>query len=76
MRKDGLTWVLAIPKNKESGFERVILGFNGSELKKLELYDSFSHVTHISFNQVEQNPTLKTETFLFTPPKGVDVVGE
>lgn len=76
VRKDGLTWVLAIPKNKESGFERVILGFNGSELKKLELYDSFSHVTHISFNQVEQNPILKTETFLFTPPKGVDVVGE
>lgn len=76
VRKDGLTWVLAIPKNKESGFERVILGFNGSELKKLELYDSFSHVTHISFSQVEQNPALKTETFLFTPPKGVDVVGE
>jgi outer membrane lipoprotein carrier protein len=76
VRKDGLTWVLALPKSKESGFERVLLGFSGNELKKLELYDSFSHITLIAFEKVERNPSLKPETFLFTPPKGVDVVGE
>ena len=26
-RKDGLSWVLALPKDKDSGFERVLLGF-------------------------------------------------
>jgi outer membrane lipoprotein carrier protein len=76
VRKDGLDWVVATPRNKESGFERVLLGFSGQELKQLELYDSFSHVTNIFFDKVEQNPSLKSETFLFTPPKGVDVVGE
>ena len=75
-RKDGLTWVLALPKNKDSGFDRVILGFKEGQLRKMELYDSFSHVTHIEFSQVERNPSLTLETFLFTPPQGVDVVGE
>ena len=75
-RKDGLAWVLALPKDKESGFERVLLGFKADKLRKMELYDSFSHVTLITFDEVERNPTLQDATFLFTPPAGVDVVGE
>ena len=75
-RKDGLTWVLALPKDKDSGFERVLLGFKADKLRKMELYDSFNHITHITFDAVERNPTLQDATFLFTPPAGVDVVGE
>ncbi|WP_020168674.1 MULTISPECIES: outer membrane lipoprotein chaperone LolA [Methylotenera] len=75
-RKDGLTWVLALPKEKESGFERVLLGFSDGKLRKMELYDSFNHITLITFDAVERNPTLQNSTFLFTPPKGVDVVSE
>lgn len=75
-RKDGLDWVLALPKNKDSGFERVLLAFNGEKLQKMELYDSFNHVTAISFSEIERNPKLKSSTFLFIPPTGVDVVGE
>ena len=76
VRKDGLSWVLALPKDKDSGFDRVLLGFKADKLRKMELYDSFNHVTHITFNEVERNPVLQDATFLFTPPKGVDVVGE
>lgn len=75
-RKDGLTWVLALPKDKESGFDRVLLGFKADKLRKMELYDSFNQITHITFNDVERNLILQDATFLFTPPKGVDVVGE
>ena len=75
-RKDGLTWVLALPKDKDSGFDRVLLGFKAEKLRKMELYDSFNHITNITFDEVEQNPALQDATFLFTPPKGVDVVGE
>ena len=75
-RKDGLTWVLALPKDKDSGFERVLLGFKAEELRKMEMYDSFNHVTHITFSEVERNPPLQDATFLFTTPKGADVVGE
>lgn len=75
-RKDGLTWVLALPKDKDSGFDRVLLGFKAEKLRKMEMYDSFNHVTHITFDDVERNPSLDEATFLFIPPKGVDVVGE
>lgn len=75
-RKDGLIWVLALPKDKENGFDRVLLGFKADKLHKMELYDSFNHITYITFNDVERNPALQDATFLFIPPKGVDVVGE
>ncbi len=75
-RKDGLIWVLALPKEKDSGFDRVLLGFKDDKLRKMELYDSLNHITHITFDAVERNPVLQDSTFLFTPPKGVDVVGE
>lgn len=75
-KKDGLDWVLALPKDKESGFERVLLGFKDEKLRKMELHDSFNHITLITFDAVERNPVLQASTFLFTPPKGVDVVSE
>ena len=76
VRKDDLTWVLALPKDKDSGFDRVLLGFKEEKLRKMEMYDSFNHITHITFDDVERNPALQDATFLFTAPKGVDVVGE
>jgi len=76
IRKDGLTWVLALPKDKDSGFERVLLGFKTEKLRKMEMVDSFNHTTLITFDEVERNPSLQDATFLFTTPKGVDVVGE
>ena len=76
IRKDGLIWVLALPKDKDSGFDRVLLGFKADKLRKMEMVDSFNHTTHITFDDVERNPSLQEATFLFTPPKGVDVVGE
>jgi outer membrane lipoprotein carrier protein len=82
VRKDGLSWVLALPKDKESGYERLLLGFTQEEvgkkqqLRKLEMVDSFNHVTQITFEKVERNIELQAVNFLFTPPKGADVVGE
>lgn len=74
--KDGLDWVLVLPKNKDSGYERILLGFKADQLLKMELYDSFSHVTHITFDAIKQNPVIENTAFLFTPPEHVDVVGD
>ena len=75
-RSDDLAWVKVLPKEKDSGFDTVFLGFKADKLQKMELHDSFNHITYISFNSVERNPSLQNATFQFTPPKGVDVVGE
>ena len=73
---DGLAWVEATPKVSDSGFERVRLGFSGSDLRAMELLDSFGQTTLIHFTRLERNPALPAATFKFVPPAGVDVVGE
>lgn len=74
--QDGLEWVSATPKNTESGFERVLLGFKESQLQEMELHDNFGHITVIEFSKLERNPKLEPQSFHFVPPAGADVVGE
>lgn len=74
--KGGLDWVSASPKAKETGFDRILLGFKDNKLQEMSLIDSFGHNTKIVFSQVESNPVIDEKAFLFQPPKGVDVVGE
>ena len=73
---DGLNWVEATPKSGESGFERIRLGFAGSELKAMELFDNFGQQTQIRFNRIERNPALPASLFSFKVPPGTDVLGE
>ncbi|QRM20121.1 outer membrane lipoprotein chaperone LolA [Dechloromonas sp. TW-R-39-2] len=73
---EGMLWLEATPKNGDSGFDKVRLGFASSDLKAMELQDSFGQTTLIRFSKVERNPALSAGTFKFTPPAGVDVVGE
>ncbi|MGE5471062.1 MAG: outer membrane lipoprotein chaperone LolA [Bacteroidota bacterium] len=73
---EGLNWVEATPKVGDSGFEKVRLGLAGADLKAMELADSFGQTTIIHFSKLERNPALPAATFKFTPPAGVDVIGE
>jgi outer membrane lipoprotein carrier protein len=74
--KDGLEWLEATPKNTDSGFEKVRIGFAGGELRAMELVDSFGQQTSLQFSKVEKNPALAASTFRFVPPKGADVLGD
>lgn len=75
-RKDDLEWVSASPRDKESGFDKILMGFKDNKIQALSLIDSFGHTTNITFSNVELNPMLDEKNFLFKPPAGVDVVGE
>lgn len=75
-RQDDLDWVLATPKDQESGFEKVFLGFKNDKLQEMELHDSFGHMTVIEFSKLETNAKIATQAFRFIPPAGADVVGE
>ena len=74
--ENDLAWVELTPKNKESGFEKLVLGFGEHNLKHMELKDSFGQLTRLSFTRIERNPELDPAQFDFVPPKGVDVIGE
>ncbi|MBS1190467.1 MAG: Outer rane lipoprotein carrier protein LolA [Rhodocyclaceae bacterium] len=73
---EGLSWVEAVPKSSDSGFEKVRLGFAGSDLKAMELLDNFGQTTRVHFSRIERNPALPAPLFKFTPPAGADVIGE
>jgi outer membrane lipoprotein carrier protein len=72
----GLDWLDAVPKSKETVFERVRMGFGKSGLEAMELRDQFGQVTVITFADVERNPRIPAEVFRFTPPPGADVISE
>ena len=74
--REGLEWVEATPKAADSGFEKLQLGFAGSDLKAMELYDNFGQTTSLAFSRLERNPQIALGQFRFTPPAGVDVIGE
>jgi outer membrane lipoprotein carrier protein len=74
--KDGLAWVEAKPREKEAGFERVRLGLGVSGVEAMELVDHFGQTTRLRFTSIQRNPKLDGSEFKFTPPKGVDVLGE
>jgi outer membrane lipoprotein carrier protein len=73
---DGLVWVELSPKDPESNFQAVMLAFEGNLLKQMIMRDSFDQRTRLTFSQVRENPPFDNNTFLFSPPAGVDVVGE
>ena len=73
---DGLQWAEATPKTSDSGFEKVRMGLSGSDLRAMELLDSFGQTTVVRFSKIERNPALPATTFRFVPPAGADVVGE
>ncbi|HEY7985674.1 MAG TPA: outer membrane lipoprotein chaperone LolA [Methylophilaceae bacterium] len=75
-KQSDLEWVQATPKDKDSGFDHVLLGFRGDQLAEMELHDNFSQTTVIEFSALERNPKLSAKAFQFVPPPGADVVGD
>ncbi|MFM7460590.1 MAG: outer membrane lipoprotein chaperone LolA [Burkholderiales bacterium] len=73
---EGMAWVIAEPKSKDAGIEKIRLGFQGTDLRVMELADAFGNKTRIILSKFERNPRLDTRQFTFVPPKGADVVGE
>ena len=73
---DGMLWVELVPKDTESSFQTVVLAFDEIGLRQMIMKDSFDQQTRLVFNNVNENPKLADDMFTFTPPEGVDVVGE
>jgi len=75
---DGLDWLMLSPKQApgDAGFQRARLGFDGSGLVRMEIEDALGQHTRIAFSHWTRNPTFAADTFRFTPPEGVDVIGD
>jgi outer membrane lipoprotein carrier protein len=76
---DGLHWVQATPKNRESTIQSVRMGLRADgaqvSLSKLEIFDAMGQRSVLTFDRFEVNPlNLGPAQFNFVPPKGVSVI--
>ena len=71
--KDGLEWVLATPKAKDSSLQSVRVGLKGNELAVLEILDAFGQRSVLTFVGLQSNAALDANAFQFKPPAGADV---
>ena len=72
--RDGLEWVLATPKAKDSALQSIRVGFQSGELASLEMVDSFGQRSSLRFTGFKANVALDASAFQFKPPQGADVI--
>ncbi|MGH8583264.1 MAG: outer membrane lipoprotein chaperone LolA [Gammaproteobacteria bacterium] len=73
-KHEGLDWMRLVPKDREAQFTDVRLGFAGKDLRRMDLKDNFGQTTRIRFYGTQRNLKLDPKLFVFTPPRGVDVL--
>ena len=72
--KNGLEWIEGTPRDSDSGFDIIKLGFKDGMLHEIHLHDNYGNTTAIEFTNSELNPKLEPDIFQFSPPAGVDVL--
>jgi len=73
---DGLDWLEAVPKERDTGFDLVRIGMKGTAPAAMELHDSLGGRTVLRFPEFRAGARVDPDTFRFTPPKGADVLDE
>jgi outer membrane lipoprotein carrier protein len=71
----GTVWVRLRPKDAQSGFTRVELGFTDNVLSRMIFSDNLQQTTLVALLDVVVNEEIAAERFQFSPPPGVDIVG-
>lgn len=72
--RDGLEWVLALPRVKDGTVRELRVGFRGKEPAVIEILDNFGQRSVLQFSGWQSGAAVARESFSFKPPAGVDVV--
>jgi outer membrane lipoprotein carrier protein len=74
--RDGMSWLRLKSKDKEPQFEYADLGFDAQGLARMAFKDTLGNSTEIHFSHWQRNMAMPAADFKFTPPQGVDVIGD
>lgn len=74
--RDGVAWLNAVPRAKDSQFERIEIGFRDGVPAAMVIADSFGQVSRLVFSRFERNARIDAQQFRFVPPPGADVLQE
>jgi outer membrane lipoprotein carrier protein len=72
--RDGVEWLRAVPKTRDTTFEQIGIGFKSGMPVAMELKDQFGQVSLLKFTNFQRNPALGAQQFTFEVPEGADVV--
>lgn len=72
----GTDWVRLLPRDPDSNFDSVELGFNSGTLTRMIFEDNLDQTTLVAMHDVVLNEPFADEHFRFVPPEDVDVVGK
>jgi outer membrane lipoprotein carrier protein len=72
--RDGLNWVQATPRHKDSSLQWVRIGFHNKALAAIDITDAFGTVSALRFEPMQSPVSFKPDRFSFTPPAGADVL--
>lgn len=68
-------WVTLEPRNTESGFLRVDMGFQDAQLDRMIFYDNLEQTTVVALRDLTINEPIPDVRFAFETPEDVDVIG-
>ena len=71
-----IVWVRLRPNTTDNGFTNVELGFKDGKLSRMIFGDNLGQTTLIALFDLSLNEGIDEKRFSFTPPDGVDVVGQ
>lgn len=72
--QEGVAWLELTPRDADSDYATIRLGFAGKELSGMVLFDNLGQKTVITFKDARRNQKLEESQFTFTPPPGLDVI--
>ena len=73
---EGYNWIELTPRDLESEYNNVRIGFNGDKLGMMILFDNLGQITRIDFSEAERNTKIDSELFNLKIPEGVDVIDD
>jgi len=71
-----LVWVGITPRDSDSGFDDMRIGFEGDQLRIIELVDGLGQTTRMTLTGGVENEPVDDSRFVLVPPQGVDVIDE
>jgi len=71
---EGIDWLELTPRDLDSQYTTVRLGFTGDQLVRMVLFDNLGYRTLITFLDTRRNPDLNLDLFRFDAPEGTDII--
>jgi len=69
-------WVELTPRDIESQYNSIRLGFDSEQLGMMVMFDNLGQVTRIDFTDEIINKKMDDSMFDFEPPQGIDIIDD